>query len=199
MSRTRIRARDLTADVRAGLSDFDLIDKYSLSLRNLNAALRRLVEAGILREPELLERSGGIDRATEGHRTRQKPRAKIPFGLPVQDISAPHINAVVRDLTEEGFRVAGIRTSAGEVRDFLILADVVESLSPILVRAKCRWARRKRKRRQYWGAGFQITEISPSDLETLRRLVKVVALLNQGVAPSRLGVKATLAKRREPR
>jgi hypothetical protein len=41
-------------------------------------------------------------------------------------------------------------------------------------------------------AGFQITDISSSDLETLRRLVKVVALLNQGVSPSRLGLKTKL-------
>jgi hypothetical protein len=198
VSHNRIRARDLAADVRSGLNDFDLIDKYSLSLRNLNAALRRLVEAGILREPEILERSGGIDSATEGHRTRQKPRAKIPFGLPVQDISAPHVNTVVRDLTEEGFRVAGIRTSVGEVRDFLILADVVESLSPILVQAKCLWTYRHRKRRKYRVAGFQITDISPSDLETLRKIVKVVALLDQGMAPSRLGLKTALVNRRRP-
>ena len=35
-SKGTIKARDIAADVRAGLSDFDLIEKYDLSLQNQN-------------------------------------------------------------------------------------------------------------------------------------------------------------------
>ncbi len=154
--------------------------------------LDRLVESGHLRKLELLERVAPHDNSSNGHETRRRPRERILFILEVQDISSPFRRAFLRDLTEEGMRIAGIKVNVGEVRDFLILADVVASLSPILVRATCRWVDQKGKRNKYHVAGFQITDISSSDLETLRRLVKVVARLNQGVSPSRLGLKAKL-------
>ena len=191
-SKGTIKARDIAADVRAGLSDFDLIEKYDLSLQTLTTVLDRLVESGHLRKPELLKRVPPRDNQPNGQKTRKLPRERIPFILEVQDISNPFRRAFLRDLTEEGFRIAGIKVAVGEARDFLILADVVASLSPILVRATCRWVDQKGKRNKYHVAGFQITDISSSDLETLRRLVKVVALLNQGVSPSRLGLKTKL-------
>jgi hypothetical protein len=191
-SKGTIKARDIAADVRAGLSDFDLIEKYDLSLQTLTTVLDRLVESGHLRKPELLKRVPPRDNQPNGQKTRKLPRERIPFSLEVQDISNPFRRALLRDLTEEGFRIAGIKVAVGEARDFLILADVVASLSPILVRATCRWVDQKGKRNKYHVAGFQITDISSSDLETLRRLVKVVTLLNQGVSPSRLGLKTKL-------
>lgn len=53
----KISARELLLDIRAGLSDQELIEKYHLTHEGLQYLIRRLVEAGMLTQMELYARS----------------------------------------------------------------------------------------------------------------------------------------------
>jgi len=56
-----INARELIADIRLGVTDFQLIQKYSVSPRGLEALLRHLVDMGLITETELEEREQFTD------------------------------------------------------------------------------------------------------------------------------------------
>jgi hypothetical protein len=189
---TRIKANEFVADFRAGAADLELLEKYNLSQEKLDSVLKKLVSAGALREPEVLERSKSPEEPTNGRRTRELPREYLPFWLGIQDVQNPGVKAVVRDITEKGFRVAGIRAKVNEIKHFLILADVFRSLKPILVEATCRWSDTRGKKKAYHTSGFEITEISREDLKELSDLVEFIELINSGIHPRRLGLNSEL-------
>ncbi len=54
----RINVTEFLDDIRLGLDDDNLIDKYNLSPSLLSKAFDRLVEAGYITDEELMERKG---------------------------------------------------------------------------------------------------------------------------------------------
>jgi len=60
-SHCAIKAREFISDIRSGATDFQLIEKYNVSPRGLEAVLRHLVDAGLITEVELEEREQFTD------------------------------------------------------------------------------------------------------------------------------------------
>jgi hypothetical protein len=164
----RIKAKEVARDVRAGATDSDLMAKYDLSDEDLQVLFNKLVEGGAVERYEILERASKSER-------RALSREYLTFGLQIQDVHNPAVKAVVRNLSDTGFRLAGIKSEVGEEKDLLILADHFSGLEPILVRARCRWVKKRTKRFDYSVAGFEITEISEEGLEQLRELMRTIA------------------------
>ena len=164
----RIKAKEVARDVRAGATDSDLMAKYDLSDEDLQVLFNKLVEGGAVERYEILERASKSER-------RALSREYLTFGLQIQDVRNPSVQAVVRNLSDTGFRAAGIESKVGEEKDFFILADRFSGLEPILVRASCKWVKERTKRFYYSVAGFEITEISEEGLEQLRELMRVIA------------------------
>ncbi|MEW6114346.1 MAG: PQQ-binding-like beta-propeller repeat protein, partial [Thermodesulfobacteriota bacterium] len=61
MTRVKINARDAALDIRAGLSDGEMMLKYGLSARGLQSLLAKLVENGLLKRAEVTLWSGASD------------------------------------------------------------------------------------------------------------------------------------------
>jgi hypothetical protein len=57
MAKRKIRAKDMVHDIREGLSDSQLIDKFGLTARGLQYIFRKLVQAGLMTDLEFFERS----------------------------------------------------------------------------------------------------------------------------------------------
>jgi hypothetical protein len=58
MSATRtIKAKELVKDIRSGMTDFDLMEKYKLDPPSLDRLLRHLVDADLVTQGQLEERS----------------------------------------------------------------------------------------------------------------------------------------------
>jgi len=53
MSKRSISASEIISDLRSGYNDNDLIEKYRLSARALESIFGKLVQAGLLAQPEL--------------------------------------------------------------------------------------------------------------------------------------------------
>jgi hypothetical protein len=66
----RIRASEVVRDLRAGMTDLELMEKYRLTPELLRYVFRRLVEAGRMTELEFYERTSmsesGLFRAFSG-------------------------------------------------------------------------------------------------------------------------------------
>lgn len=53
MEKTRVDAKQAIDDIRAGMSDADLMEKYSISSRGLQSLFRKLVSSGLLKQSEI--------------------------------------------------------------------------------------------------------------------------------------------------
>ena len=56
MAKKTIKARELLSDIRAGMDDAGLMEKYGLSARGVLQALNRLIAEGLMSPSELIER-----------------------------------------------------------------------------------------------------------------------------------------------
>ncbi|MGO9567733.1 MAG: hypothetical protein ACLP5H_09345 [Desulfomonilaceae bacterium] len=56
MAKKKIKARELLSDVRSGVDDAGLMEKYGLSARGVLQALNRLIAEGFMSPSELIER-----------------------------------------------------------------------------------------------------------------------------------------------
>lgn len=49
----KVSAKEVLADIRAGMSDRDLMKKYGLSEKGLQSLSKKLIDAGVLKQSEL--------------------------------------------------------------------------------------------------------------------------------------------------
>jgi rubrerythrin len=56
VAKKSIKARELLSDIRAGMDDAGLMEKYGLSARGVLQALNRLIGEGLMSPSELVER-----------------------------------------------------------------------------------------------------------------------------------------------
>jgi uncharacterized protein (DUF433 family) len=55
MEKRKISARELIADVRAGMDDSALMARYNLSAQGLQSAFKKLVEANVMTQAPIAE------------------------------------------------------------------------------------------------------------------------------------------------
>ncbi len=77
----KIKAGKIVDDIRARVSDFELMSKYGLSLEQLEKVLRKLVEVGTIREDEIKERGPFFDNPDNLSTTRRLPRTYLRVPL----------------------------------------------------------------------------------------------------------------------
>ncbi len=88
MSPTRtIKAKKIVADIRAGLSDTELMDKYALSDAELRRVVESLILAGRIRAVELEQRCGLAD--NDAHKSGTRWNVAIVFEDPSHDNGSP--------------------------------------------------------------------------------------------------------------
>lgn len=173
----KIKARDIVSDIRARLSDFELMVKYDLSSDGLDTVLNRLANEGEIRLEELQERSAFFDDPANRRETRACPRAYLRVPLPVHESNNPSNRGVITDMSLIGFRVRGISAEIGDEKDLIIDASGIESGCTIELGATCRWSNKMGGDKWLWETGFKIARITPEGLSTIQ---KGMALLNMG-------------------
>jgi hypothetical protein len=173
----KIKARDIVSDIRARVSDFELMVKYALSPDELDTVLNRLVDEREIRLEELLERSAFFDDPANRCETRAFPRAYLRVPLPVHESNNPSNQGVITDMSLTGFRARGISAEIGDAKDLVIDASGIESACTIELRGTCRWTNKKGGHKWLWESGYNITTVTREALSTIQ---KVIALLNMG-------------------
>jgi len=181
MATRKINIKELARDIRLGMTDPDLREKYRLSSNGLRTAFKKLLHAKAVKHSELYETSRTYREEVAYIRARSAPRAEIVDTIPVHiyDIDSSR-KGFVRDISETGLRVAGISAVAGQTKTFLLSLDMFTQADPILVRAKCRWTKTRGKNLKYLVAGFEITNISDSALSELRMFIRSLTLSKSG-------------------
>ena len=182
----RIKAKKVVADIRARLSDFELMDKYDLSPDELQRVLRCLTEAGVIRNAELDERGAWFDDPANRCVTRGVPRHYLRVAPSIHDSKNPAHKGYVTDLSEDGFRVRGINARIGEEKTLVIHASALCDVEDVEVTATCRWLKPDFSEKGLHESGYHIEQTTETGLAGIRRLIEVLSLGDRNLRSPRL-------------
>jgi len=159
------------ADVRAGMSDVELMQRHRLSAKGLQRAFEKLVDNRSLSEEELSQRQHTYDDTAFFANMRVLARHHLVVPLPIYETGRyPKVCGMVRDITENGIGVTGILASVDEIKIFSIYPEAFTHVEPFSFKAQCRWTESEATG-QFVG-GFEIIEISEKNKERLCMLVQ---------------------------
>jgi uncharacterized protein (DUF433 family) len=170
----KINLLEIVADIRAGMSNRDIMEKYNLSEEMLRQVSKKLLDARMSRsaaaEPETT-----IEERQDFLATGEFVRHEVDLEVPIYEAGRPESQGVVRDISEEGVGVAGIEANVGDLKTLVILGDEFGEFSSFEFEAYCRWSYADTED----GAcltGFAISKISKNDFLQLQKLVRLVRL-----------------------
>ena len=169
-----IKAKEIVSDIRSGMINRQLMDKYDVSLAKLQNIFRMLLDAHALEQRELEPLLSIPHERLDIGKRRRLERNFVFVRLPIYDLENLVNGGEVVDITETGFQVTGIATKAGEIKEFLIQADYFADIYPFTFESQCQWASRNEDGQLV--AGFKITSISEGALEELRKLNSMLTL-----------------------
>ena len=103
---------------------------------------------------------------------RREERLSIAPSLPVYEAARPDIKGSLRDITEHGLRISGIKSSVGETKKFVLEIGRGSTIHGIEVEAVCRWAR-PRDADIDFESGYEIEAVFGDSFKKLVRLIPV--------------------------
>ena len=175
----RIVAKDMLRDLRAGMSDAALMEKYKLSSRGLQSLFERLVDSNAISHAELHEISPSYRAKAEKISGRRQNRANLTVPLPIYDAQS-FTAGLLRDISREGFRVVGIESVVGEIKTFEIPLDMFGRSEPLLVVGECRWIARRGLDKRYIVAGYKMSNFSRDDENAVRKFISSLLFTDSG-------------------
>ncbi|MGB6064403.1 MAG: PilZ domain-containing protein [Desulfomonilaceae bacterium] len=167
----QIPARPIVADIKAGMTNAQLMERYQVSAVTLEKVFKKLKDANLMTESDLDGRLLSPPQEVVHGAVRQTPRCYTIMKLPITDMDNLNADCHVRDLTEKGLQIVNVKTKVGEKKSFLIQASEFGDIQPFSFEAQCRWTRAETETKRKV-AGFEITRISRKDLERLREFVQ---------------------------
>jgi len=178
-AKRKIEAKNLVIDIRAGFSNLELMEKYSLSSKGLLSAFNKLIESQAVEENELAGRLLTFDDTVDINHAREFPRCYPALGLPIYDKEDSEEGYHVVDLTDKGVQVVGIVAKVGDKKSLIIKAGGLnQKIEPCVFNAECRWVKEDHKKGRSI-AGFEITDISYNDLQVLHQVINVLAFCDE--------------------
>lgn len=171
----QINGRNVVNDLRSGMADWELRTKYRLSTNSLRTIFEKLVAYNAVSRSELCEMSPFYKVTMDLTKARKYRRVALNLSVPVYDIESSS-TGILRDVSENGLRVAGIETDVGQTKAFQIPIDLFMQVDPLLIVAECKWVKTKGKTKKYVVGGYEILDLSESDRESLRNVIKSLVL-----------------------
>ncbi len=172
----KIKAKEIVNDIRAGMNDSQLMEKHSLSAKGLQSVFRKLVDARAIKPRELFNRAPSTgDDTVDVTSIRLVPRDFVEVPLPICDADDPKNIGTITDVTEKGLGIRGIRVQTGETKTLVFFSDRLFPVGPFALQAECRWVKNGNGSGQI-DSGFEITNISETGSQQLKKIVEWVAL-----------------------
>jgi len=169
-----VRGRDMVDDIRAGMSDSDLMEKYKLSAAGLQSVFGKLVKAKAILPSEIFSRPDSTDDTVALEDWEQLPGSFTLDQVSISDQGNPRAECRLEDLTEKTFVVTGIEADVHEIKSFSVRADEFPDVSPFEFYGEC-----LRTRSEIGGkhtAEFRITRIVEDAAAQLARLIHLLKL-----------------------
>jgi DNA-binding NtrC family response regulator len=161
----RIEIRAFVGDIRADLSDRDLMKKHGVSPRELCSLMLQAADMGLINLSELQSVGNNSHPLVQLDDCRAFPRNYVKSGLSIYE-SCQRAQAIVLDISERGFRVKGVRAGVTEAKDFELVAEWCHPPYRVNVVAKCRWTVPAQERGDCV-AGFEVVAVKSGNLKHL--------------------------------
>ncbi len=172
-----IDGTDLTKDIRAGMSDAELMQKYGLSSEGLRFTLQTLIDTQVISLDEMYNTTSSQSDTVLVNDMRESPRYFFAVVVEIYETNRPHIRGNLSNITESGIATEGIEAREGDAKVFVIPTDRFPEVERIVLEAECRWAKQDESTGE-WSAGFEITKISDECLDNLAKLMSVACFLD---------------------
>ena len=169
-----IKASDIVRDLRSGMSDYELMEKYRLSIRGLESIFKKLEDSKTVKRSELYGRVPSFEDTVNLASLRKLPRHFLTLALRIHEESRPENEGELLDVTEKGVGVKGLEVTSGKTMNLVIVSSGFVDLSDITFEAVCRWS--KQEDDGTWASGFEITNILDSGLKNLRKIIRGLAM-----------------------
>lgn len=178
----RVVSGQALQDIRSGKGDAELKEKYKLSSRGLVRLLERLVDSKLISQAELSEISEAYRNKVGRIYGRRQVRAHISVPIPVYDIGSIGSSAIglLRDISLEGFRIAGIESNVGDVKTFQLPLDMFMKTHPLILVGECSWANTKVGDHNYWVAGYRMETVTETDREAITKFINFLLFTDSG-------------------
>ncbi|MFC1835451.1 hypothetical protein ACFL2Q_12065 [Thermodesulfobacteriota bacterium] len=177
MAKKRVlQAKDIIADIRSGMADADLMQKYRLTSKGLQSAFTKLLNNRLVTVEEIYGQHRSLEDDTViVDDLRLLRRHYLAVAIPIYETAFPDQAGRLRDITERGIGISGIPARLGERKAFLIPAKDISGVESIEFEAECIWADPGTSREK-WTAGFQVITITEEALQNLRELMQLLTL-----------------------
>lgn len=166
-----IEAKDVIFDIRAGMTDSQLMEKYRLTYKGLKSALLKLLNVQAISPEELYEKFPLYEVMTADD-MRQLVKPPLPYPVPVYESHRKDDKGQVRNISEQGIGIKGIESRVGETKHLVVDATEFAAVDLVSCYAQCRWVRRKNSGE--YVAGFEITRISKECFNSLKKMIQLL-------------------------
>ncbi len=179
MAKRTFSAKEILTDIKKGMDNSALMQKYGLSEKGLQNLFKKLVTLKAISHSELYERSKSYRERIDHIRRRKSPRAELTIRVPIYELQSGD-KGILRDISENGLRVAGIEARVGQAKTFQIPVDMYVESDPLLVMVECKWVHIRQGGKEYLVTGFEMMNLSESDSEKLQNFIGCLLLNESG-------------------
>jgi hypothetical protein len=153
-------------DIRAGLGDIPIMEKYQISPGDLLRIKNQLKHG----RPA----SGGTAASAAPRHRRSVSRDELLRPITVYDAHDPRIKGMISDINMKGLQVVGIIVQTGETRTLMIRMEPYNVHATFTFEVQCRWSMIDESGNCV--AGFRITRMSQEGPKELRKLLASLAV-----------------------
>jgi hypothetical protein len=171
----RIDTERIIKDIKSGMGDIRIMEKYLISAEELMAILRKLEKAQAIAKNEIARLMPSYKAKSDQGQMRAVPRNYIFLTVHIQDRSDPKQIGVLNDISSKGLQVSGIETTVGDVRTFSVRSGAFQLETSLLLEGVCRWVRFDDNAGEPV-AGFEIKRMSRSGQDELQRLIQELTI-----------------------
>lgn len=171
----RIKTFEIVGDIRSGMSELEIMNKYGLSSRGLQSAFWKLVRSGALTWEEILNNFPNLEESVTLQLIRKNIRSYPILSVKVYEENNPQNEGKLRDLSETGLGITGMQACVGEEKKIVLVPDEFMDLNAMTLKVVCRWFRPDAAKGLH-SAGFQIQNLNDENSRTIRELVQLMTL-----------------------
>lgn len=179
-SKVVINTGQIVEDIKSGLTKKQLMQKYHLSPRGLRWVSMTLISSGTVAWQNIYDNLCTTYEELVPDTPRRTKRFPIPFDCPVYVANNPELAGKVRDISENGVGIVGIRTRMGDTNTLVIQGDEFGEFASFAFDSVCRWITKDPG--GVFVAGFEICHISVGNLKEFQLLMHLVEFRNRDKA-----------------
>jgi hypothetical protein len=177
-TKVAVNIRQVVVDIKSGLTKTRLMEKYHLSPRGLRWVSMTLISSGAISWQEIYDNLCTTYDELVPDKLRQTTRYPLPFDCNVYVSDDVGALGKVRDISEHGLGIFGIRANAGDTKTLTIPEDEFGEFAGFTFDAECRWI--KKEPRGFFLSGFEISHISIGNLKEFQLLLHLAQFGHNG-------------------